>query len=890
MHTMPRTISSRVGAGWDAEQENCPLVAWLQDVVPSQRPRMGGKAANLAALVRAGLPVPAGFCITTSAFEQFLEGCPRRAELRNLLSQPAVEDADRMSELSRRVQSCLAETVVPSLVSNAVLAAWRELGGERGVAVRSSATVEDAAERSFAGQFESVLKVQDSAALFPALKSCWLSLFSGRALVYLAKQKVPLATVRMAVVVQEMVEAEHAGVVFTADPLTGATDRLVAEYVSGLGDKLVQGMVQPERVVLEKQTGQVLTASASHPPISLEKLARLARETERLFGASQDIEWAQRDGCLFLLQARPLTVKPRARTWEERQVWSNMNTGEIMPDVVSPMTWSLLNSLVNAWLGLVCRLAGSDLSRAPIAGLVAGRLYFNANTGLAMLRPFLFLFKEVPNGSAVLGGWQFEANRQTPLVIAPEDVPELGFSWPKYILSWPRILFDVLTHSPHRSDAWAVGRKVLVDELARIELEALSTPELMRLLGRVLADLKHWDLLYLVTQSAALPVLQKACRDWVDVPGLERGYRLFSGLGGLPTMEAGLALWRLAVLAHADAATQTALTSEPDWARVRTRLAGTAHGAQFLAAWHEFMTIHGHHCRGELELFNARWAETPDYILEVVRGYLGSLGSEVAPLEQHQRLGAERERLTEQCRQHLRNPLKRWLFNRSLRRSQKLVVNREVWKNMAVRQFYLLRRILLTLGERLQRQGALSSREDVFFLELPEVEAVVAGNASFDWRERILRRRREYEQNTKLSPPPVVIGRFDPNVHGRPTVGVETKVLEGLAVSPGVVSGRARIILRTEEHQQVLPGEILVAPFTDPAWTPYFVTAAGVVMDQGGLLSHGSIVAREYGLPAVTNVGLATQLIHTGDLIEVDGSRGRVTILKARTRTDGGLE
>jgi pyruvate,water dikinase len=236
--------------------------------------------------------------------------------------------------------------------------------------------------------------------------------------------------------------------------------------------------------------------------------------------------------------------------------------------------------------------------------------------------------------------------------------------------------------------------------------------------------------------------------------------------------------------------------------------------------------------------------------------------------------------LTVQCRARLKNPIKRWIFSRSLRRAQELAVYREQLKNLGVRRIAFVRRVLLVLGQRFHEQGSLSCRDDIFFLEVSEIEPVATGSASFNWRERIELRRREHEKNLKLTPPPVVIGRFDPNAPGWPVANADAKLLEGIPASPGIVTGPARVILRTDDHEQVLPGEILIAPFTDPAWSPYFITAAGVVMEQGGILSHGSIVAREYGLPAVTNVASATRVIRTGDLVQVDGNRGCVSILK----------
>jgi pyruvate,water dikinase len=550
-----------------------------------------------------------------------------------------------------------------------------------------------------------------------------------------------------------------------------------------------------------------------------------------------------------------------------------------MPDVMTPMTWAMLQSLLGA-VGSIFRLAGVNIgSVALVAGPVAGRLYFNANTVLAAVRPFSFLLGDTTDFFQALGGVSVEAYRRGPLAIPPEDLPDLGFHWPKYILSWPRLLRDVITHaSRRRGNAWLARFRRQTDELDRLDLAAISTPELNRLGGQYLRGVfTDADVLYLAAQGAVLPVFQKACRKWLGEPAL--ALRLFAALGGLPVAEAGLDLWRLAALAHADRDTEAAVSAASSWPEARAALGRTEPGRKFLAAWEAFMAEHGHHCRGELELFNARWRETPDYILGLVRGYLRSMG-QADPLENQRRLAQAREGLASQCRARLKNPIKRWIFTHALRRAQDLTIFREQLKNHAVRRFAFVRRVLLVLGQRLQEQGSLSSRDDIFFLEVSELELVAMGSASFDWRERITSRRREYEQNRKLHPPPIVIGGFDPTAPGWPAADADAKVLQGIAVSAGMVTGPARVILRAAKHEQVLAGEILVAPFTDPAWSPYFVTAAGVVVEQGGMLSHGSIVAREYGLPAVTNVAAATRVIRTGDLVRVDGNRGCVSILK----------
>lgn len=868
---------------------NGPLILPLDRVAKDQRGLVGGKAANLAVLVHERLPVPPGFCVTTVAFAQFLQACPEGPELFRSLRRLPAATPDPISQARERGVARLAQLPIPPRVEQAILDAWRAQGESRQYAVRSSATLEDASDHSFAGQFESRLNVQGREALLAAIKQCWLSFFSTRALAYQFKDGQPIPDAAMAVLVQEMVPAETAGVLFTLDPVTGDTGRMVIEGAPGLGDRLVSGRLNPERVVLEKAALRVIAHSPADPPCLDEALARrlgkLAVKIERLFACPQDIEWAMAGGRVFLLQARTVTAARRTRPWEDRQVWSNLNSGEVAPDVMTPATWSVIGLFLNQIARSSFRLAGADLARAPLVGLVAGRIYFNLNTALATAKPFPQALLRVPRLTDALGGAPVAGERGGLPPIPDEDLPDLGFRWPRYLLSLPGILRELLAHSPRRGDAWAARLKARNDTGSHEDFAALSTPTLARRLGQLLHQgFQGWDLLYLGTQAVALVVFQKACRDWLCDPDLTLGYRLFAGLGGLPEAEAGLALWRLAALAHADPQTKAAVLHAPAWPEVRARLELAEPGRAFLAAWDAFMAEHGHHCRGELELFNPRWSERPDYIFGLARGYLRAIG-QTDPLENQRRLAREREQLTGQCRQRLRNPLKRWIFSRALRRAQKLAINREEWKNQAVRQLTTLRRVLLALGERLAREGVLAQADDVFFLEVTETISLATGQAHFDHLALIRQRRAEYEMNLTLTPPPVVVGRFDANTPAAPTPDAGATTLQGIPVFPGVVTGPARVILRADDHEQVRPGEILVAPFTDPAWTPYFVTAAGLVVDQGGILSHGSIVAREYGLPAVTNVGSATRDIRTGDLIQLDGTRGRVTLMKRAVAT-----
>ncbi len=856
-----------------------PLVLGLDEVGESQRAAVGGKTANLAVLLRAGMPVPRSFCVTTVAFEQFLTSSPGRARLAELLLRCSAARVDQAADLSREAESCLAASVVPPAVREAVLAAWRELGGGGNYAVRSSATVEDAPERSFAGQFESVLNVRGAEALVEAVRACWLSLFSERALAYLVKQGVPVEKVKMAVLVQEMVAAEHSGVVFTADPLSGATDRFVVEWVPGLGDALVQGTRAPKRMVVEKQTRHVLepdNGSNLMAEASLRHLLELAARTEQVFGAPQDIEWASRDGETWLLQARPITTL-RASAAADVEIWSNLNVAENLPDVATPLTWSLLSHAIRRHLGPLMKIAGVHCTSEGWLGLVAGRVYMNVGVVLKILRCLPGFRRD--RLAWLLGG------HQDALMDAVQR--QSGATRPSL-----RVRIAILLRVLHLTAGflqvarWRSGRACLawltcwVDRFDLLDCRQLSTEDLLGELNSVEADLvRHLPVPVLLGSGIVLHGLfRRGCRKWFHDQHGAVANRLLSCAGGMASAEPAMALWRMAACASRQAGLRTAAQTARSFTEISASLPATAGGKEFLGLWAEFMRRHGHHASGELEIASPRWAERPDEVLRLVQGYL--TGAEQCDasriLEERTR---ERDRLLAECSARLRNPLKRRWFKFLLRQTQAWVVFRENLKSEIIRGLAAFRRIFLELGERMAQQGILERPDDIFFLTVEEYEGVCRGEAAFDAQAVVRARRAEFERNRTLTPPAVVVGRFDPSRQSLPPGYQPGDELQGLAVSAGVVKGPARVMLHADSKARILRGEILVAPFTDPGWTPHFLTAAGLVTDIGGQLSHGSVVAREYGLPAVVNVQSATRIIHTGDLIQVDGDRGRVTIL-----------
>jgi phosphohistidine swiveling domain-containing protein len=849
------------------------IVLWLSKK-PTQADRqlIGPKGASLCTLHRLGVKVPPCFFLTTAAFRAYFDA-------NNLYLQMFARSEQTPEEIRRIV----AEGSLTDPLREQIAAAYRQLGAAV-VAVRSSATAEDLPGYSFAGLYETILGVTSLETCLDAIKKCWASLWTERAYEYRRRNGIDHQQVEMAVIVQQQIEPEAAGVAFSADPVTGSRSRIVIESCRGLGEALVSGQVQPDRILLRKKNRKLIRQNlvASEPSLDVKSARRLARSVRRLekrLGCPQDIEWALRDGTLWFLQARPISALPALKPWEDRQVWANPNVSEVFPEVVTPLTYSVVLLMFQPLFASVLRLFGADVRRSPLIGLVAGRVYWNVNLGLAAARPFVSPVKAAGLNS-LFGGEQHRHFERGEFDICDEDLPDLGFTWPRHIASWPGIVRNLIAHRSSKGDAFMASLQAANDLLTRFDSGAATTEELLRMVSQELHEnMKKCDLLSFWPGMVAAGVLQKACRDWLGDTDQRLAYRLLAAQGGIADTEAGLDLWRLAVLAHEDKQTEARLLGEGGWDAIGPGLAHSDHGRRFLAAWDRFMATHGQHCHNELELASPRWAETPDYILGLVRGYLRSL-DRANPLEKQQELAGERERLTEQCRRRLTNPVKRWLFNWSLRRTQELTRDRENWKNEAVRFLAVFRGVILELGERLRHKGVVANREDIFLLALSEVEPVAQGRAKFDIAEWIAQRRAEYEWNKAQTPPPVVVGRYDPQQHVTGRFDADVNVLQGIAVSPGVATGKARVVTRPGDGQHVEPGEILVAPVTNPAWTPYFLPAAGVVMDMGGVLSHGAIIAREYGLPAVVNVGPASKLIRTGQTIRVDGNRGTVTIME----------
>ncbi|MBN2269265.1 MAG: hypothetical protein JXN61_01540 [Sedimentisphaerales bacterium] len=847
---------------------------------------LGTKAANLIQMARIGLPVPPGFCIPGTTCREHINAAGILLRLTTALPKLQNAQLDDKQKILADIRKRITDAPLDNGLNDRITNHYRALDNPV-VAVRSSATAEDLPGKSFAGQYDTFLNVASVNECTRAVKKCWASLWTERAFDYRRQNAVDHLDAEMAVIVQQMVRADISGITFTADPLSGDTERIVIEAARGLGENVVQGRIAPDRYVLDKRHLTIverISAVPNAPPCiddnTAKRLAQLALKVESHFAAPQDIEWSIKDEQIWLLQARPVTTLSlsKQRAAKSRQIWSHFPAQEVMPDVVTSATKSILDAIADHLLQPIFDMLGIDRCGHPIFDYIAGRVYFNAALFIAAANALpgsaRFDWSEVA-GSDPDSNRLLEFARNTPA----EDLPQIKFHKFRFFIKLPLLAARFLLAGSAKEEAF------IADAIAGNKKAALARPcemtteQILTSYSTLADDFSRLcsGIVYLLNVFLAFPVLQFLCKRWFNDPA--RAGRLVAGLGRMTDAEAALDLWNLARKADDLPEIRDAILAEHLWTDIAATLDANTKAAPFCRAWDKFLSDHGHHCRAEIELFNPRWSEQPDYILSLIRGYLKSIDC-TDPLKSHSKIAEDRRQLEIDCRRTLKNPIKRCLFNRILTRAQTGSVWRENMKSEMIKMIALLRGALLEIAKRLHADKTLDDPNDIFFLRLEEIPSVAQAHADFDIKQRIADRRAEHEKWSAISPPGTVIGTFVPEDYVPDPVQTDVETVKGLALSPGLATGKARVILKADTDQHLLAGEILVAPFTDPGWTPYFIPAAAVVTERGSLLSHGAIVARELGIPAVTNVGPVTRIIKTGQTIQIDGNTGTLKILK----------
>jgi pyruvate,water dikinase len=876
------------------------ISAWLylsMDAPDATVERVGGKGAALARLAAAGLPVPPGVHLTTAAYSQFVEANGLQPAILKLAGNAAPGDPAALEQAASAIHALLEGAAIPDEVATALRQAYRTLqtpGDDApAVAVRSSATAEDLPELSFAGQQETFLNVRGEAAVLDAVRRCWASLWTARAIAYRARMGVAHDQVAMAALVQRLIPAEVAGVLFTANPSTGRRGELVVSANFGLGESIVSGQVTPDTYVLDRaglsvkafQPGTKQSMIVAAPdqgtvqrPVAAERrgeqalsepalraLAELALRAEALAGGvPQDVEWAIADGTVWLLQARPVTALPAggplgtadAETlWQSPEAgvqWVRRQAAENMTEPLSPLFAELylregLERSSNEMQ------AAMGVPRRYIAKLVDRPMFATIN-GYAYMR-----------GTFHFNWWTIPVTIVAMVAGVTRLLRGAGIAY------WQTVLPDYLK---------SIARWQAVEPARAPDEELLDGVREL-----AYADARYWFACTLALGTAkSTDVLFDR---FLAMAAPRRGLTSGLFLRGFESkiLAAEVELEAIADRIRASAALRAVFASVPAEA-LMPALAGSNDGAALLDRLQGYFERYGHQVYN-IDFAVPTQAEDPLPVLVGLKGRAQQPGRDGEGLQA--RLAREREALVRETAQSF-GPLRRDLFMRLLRLAQRFGPYREEALFYIGAAWPTLRRLAHELGRRLVAAGSLETPDDVFYLETAELRAAsaarVAGDARPDLARLAQERRNRRERQKRLQPPPAVPPAFRWKLGPIDLAGRESQrrnpgegpLLRGFAVSPGQVTAPASVVLSPADFAQMQPGTILVCPATTPAWTPLFAQALGLVTDVGGVAAHGSIVAREYGIPAVMGVGGATRRIASGQVISIDGSAGTVTL------------
>ncbi len=868
--------------GWEA----------IRQAAPQQ---VGGKAWNLARLARYGFDVPSGWAISVDACRRWLGASGLESALLAAARQPLERRPAALAEVTARLAA------LPTGLDLAAIP-------EGPLAVRSSAPQEDSAAASFAGIHNSYLNVQGATALEAAIRAVWLSLWTPAAVAYREGIGLDHAEAAMAVLIMPLIPAEASGIAFTRDPLSGRDDRLVIHATHGLGESLVNGQAAGDEIVLAENPLDdclsVLRITSGDKPVRVEPAAGGGTKTRHLpadpvsalseelalqlgeqlrlaaFALDYtrpdfDLEWTWDGERFWLLQARPITAANRCTypaLAAQPDIWSRGNTRDVVPDPLSPIDWGGSRRLVNAILQEGFILAGLKIHPGvQRAGLFHGRLYLN----LSMMQWEAYAAMGMPPEAMnrLIGGHQ-PTIRVTP--------PTAGERWQRGVNT-----LRYLLKAPRRRKAGRVAIEAVMATAEQWKNEPLPQDD-----AGFVATLRRYsryargarDLHFLQgSASGALSFLVDAIDAHLPGEGHALAAALMVGDPPSVTAQQGYDLFAIAKRAAADPPTR-------QWLERRGRGEGgdwrdLPENNPLHREFSAFLERYGH--RGVYETYtrNPRWRERPDYLLDTL---LTLAETDRDALEVAGRQARER------ARDRVLRAMPWWkrpLLDGMVRAAKAGSNEREAARSALVALIEPQRRILLWLGERWVDAGWMSTAEEIVFLLPAEIHAVLNGVLPGPaLAPRIADRRRQFKAWHAEEAPDVILERPDGRVAERIDDDrrfAEGNLFHGIPVGTGRVTATARLLHSPEQGKQLGHGEILVVPSTDPAWTPLFLKAGGLVMETGGYLSHGAIVAREFGIPAVVNLPGILQALRDGDYLEVDGGKG--TVRRIDSGTDDSL-
>ncbi|MGA9768627.1 MAG: phosphoenolpyruvate synthase [Blastocatellia bacterium] len=864
----------------------------FQEIDRSKFMVVGGKGANLGELFRIkGIRVPEGFCVTTEAYKKITENNQELDSLLDELARLKAEERENISEISAKIRMAIERIPISKDIAEEIAGYLTKFGEKDAFAVRSSATAEDLPTASFAGQQDTYLNIIGKEAILKHTARCWASLFTDRAVIYRMQNGFDHRQVHLSVVVQKMVFPQAAGILFTADPVTSNRKVLSIDASFGLGEAMVSGLVNPDiykvcdgkvidkkistkklaiyalkdggtkeqEIELERQNSQALTDE------QILQLERTGRKIEEHFGHPQDIEWCLVDDTFYIVQSRPITTLypiPEAND-QENHVYVSVGHQQMMTDAMKPLGLSFFLLTTPALM----RTAGGRLfvDVAPMLASPAGR-------------------ETMVN---VLG-------KSDPIIKdALITILERG----DFIKSLPD---DKKESGPGKSDKAVSLRNyqalndydpTIVSDLIKTNqtsIEALKqniqTKSGSDLFDFILEDIQQLKKTNSDPQSFGVIMTGMNASSWINEKMNEwlgeknAADTLTQSAPNNITSEMGLALLDVAdvIRPFPEVIEYLQHVKDDDFLDELFKFDG---GKKTRDAIDAYLNKYGMRCAGEIDITKTRWSEKPitlvPMILNNIKNFEPNAGNRKFEQGRQEALKKEQE-LLERLKQLPDGEQKAKETKRMIDLVRNLSGYREYPKYGIVNRYFAYKQALLKEAERLAQANVIHEKEDIYYLTFEELREVVRTN-KLDY-QIISKRKDEYKLYEKLTPPRVITsdGEIIAGQYKRENLPAEAIV--GLAVSSGVIEGRARVILNMEDAD-LEAGDILVTPFTDPSWTPLFVSIKGLVTEVGGLMTHGAVIAREYGLPAVVGVENATKLIKDGERIRVNGTDGYVEIL-----------
>jgi len=864
----------------------------FRDIDKTKRMVVGGKGANLGELAKIeGIRVPPGFCIATEAFQRVLGDTPAIDGLLDRLARLTVKERDRIGELSGEVRRAIEETTIPEDIRAEIVRFFRGLGENDAYAVRSSATAEDLPTASFAGQQDTYLNVVGEEAILKAVSQCWASLFTERAVTYRLQNGFDHRKVYLAVVVQKMVFPQVAGILFTADPVNSNRKVVSIDASFGLGEALVAGLVnadsyrvrdgkvidkkvsakklaiqavkgggtQEEEIETERQNRQALTDE------QILQLERIGRTIEQHFGQPQDIEWCLADGTFYVVQSRPITTLypiPEASDQENR-VYVSVAHQQMMTDAMKPLGLSFF-----------------QLTSAAPMRKAGGRLFVDITNGLASSASRENLLDVL--------GQSFPPTRDALVAIVergdfikalPDDDKSLRTIKSNKGMTAADIQAQV-SNDPQVVSGLIARIQAELEEVKQ-DIQTKSGTDLfdfiqenIRQLWKILSDPQSMGLI-LGAMNAAMWI-NTQMKEWLGETNAAD--TLSQSVPNNVTAEMGLELLDVAdvIRPYPQVVAYLQDVQDDGFLNELVKLEGGQAAHDAICA---YLDKYGMRCAGEIDITKPRWSEKPTTLLPLILSNVKNFepGAGKRRFEQGRQEALKKEQeLLARLRLLPEGEQKAEETKRMIDLVRNFAGFREYPKYSMISYYFVYKLALLKEAERLVEAGVMRDKEDSYYLTFQELREVVR-TRELDYQV-IDQRKEEYAVYEKLTPPRVITSEGEIFSAGYRRGDLREGALAGLPVSSGVIEGRARVILKMEDAE-LEDGDILVTSFTDPSWTPLFVSISGLVTEVGGLMTHGAVIAREYGIPAVVGVDHATRRIRDGQRIRVHGSDGYVEIL-----------